>query len=57
MHEEILTKFLLDSFDIYYLQFTFSFQELGVLSLNAYFHIWDVETFSPVSISKMLSNI
>jgi hypothetical protein len=38
-------------FDIYYLQFTFSFQELGVLSLNAYFHIWDVETFSPVSIS------
>lgn len=28
-------------------------KELGVLSLNAYFHIWDVETFSPVSSRRL----
>ena len=31
------------------LNFQSFFQELAVLSLNAYFHIWDVETFSKVS--------
>lgn len=33
--------------------FDYNRKELGVLSLNAYFHIWDVETFSPVSSRKL----
>ncbi|XP_052100678.1 DDB1- and CUL4-associated factor 12-like [Mytilus californianus] len=33
--------------------FDYNRKELGVLSLNAYFHIWDVESFSPVSSRKL----